>query len=114
MEVIETELVDPGPDKSFIRANEHVLEQLAITTYIGLMRDANVPYREKLDAARSALAAIGKEKPVAPALPPGHTTNIQINAALGGQVAEALRGLGDTARLLANAPQTFTETPDAE
>lgn len=108
MQVVEVELKTPEGDQGFLKANERVLEQLAIKTYIDLMNSSNVPAEIKLNAAKSALAAIGKEKPIAPALPPGQTTNIQINAALGGHVAEALRGLGETARLLStNAPQTF-------
>lgn len=103
MQINEIELVDPGADVGFIKANEKVIEQIAVKTLIDIM-NSNAPPDTKVNAVRAALAALGKERPPVQPVQSG-VTNVQINAAIGGHVAEALKGLGQMVALRANAPQ---------
>lgn len=113
MDVQTIELETPDGDQGFLEANKHMLEQYAVKTLIDTM-SGNASAEVKLAAASKALEAVGKAKPVQALPPPGSTTtnNIQINAAIGGHLAEALRGLGQTFALMDNAPQS--EMKDAK
>jgi hypothetical protein len=99
--------------KSFLEANQAVLEQCAVQALMELMNSPQSP-EVKLAAANSALRALGKSEPKA--APPSTTTNIQINTAVAGELGKALAGLAGVARLLPpaqpgnNAPQIAPES----
>lgn len=104
MQISEIKLIEPSQDQGFIKANEKIIEQIAVKTLIDIM-NSNAPPDTKVNAVRTALAALGRDKPDVPAVQ-GGVTNVQINAAIGSHVADALKGLGEMVLLRTNAPQT--------
>jgi hypothetical protein len=93
--------------KSFLEANQSVLEQCAIQALFELMNSPQPP-EVKLAAATTALKALGKSEP---RQLPSNQPVFQINAVIAGEAGKALAGLANAARLIGgqtgdNAPQT--------
>lgn len=98
MQVTELDLVSPKDAQGFLEANSEMLEKLAVMSLINLMRSDTAVASDKLAAAKTALEAIGKSKPLQAANQT--TNNIQINTAIAPHLMKALSGLGDTLTLL--------------
>jgi len=98
MEITEIELRTPEGEQGFLEVNKQVLEQLAVRSLIDLMRSSTATPQDKLNAAKTALEAVGKAKPNT--VPAQTTNNFQFNTAITPHITEALGGLGKTLALM--------------